>query len=143
MAPISQSPNVILTLILQNPNIILAPILQNPNIILTPILQNSNAILAPILQSPNFILTLILQNPNAILALILQSPKITLVKTITLCSKAQNYLLTKTDLHILKFLTHGKYKLLISQKYFFYKTYGNYAYSFHNQLTIEAHVYHP
>ena len=90
-------------------------ILQSPNIILTPILQNPNVILAPILQSPNAILAPILQSPNTILALILQNPNIILVKTITLCSKAQNYFLTK------KSLTHGKYKLLISQKYFFTK----------------------
>ena len=64
----------------------------------------------------------------------LKSPDITLAKTITLCSKAQNYFLAKTYLHILKSLTHGKYKLLISQKYFFYKIYRNYAYFFYNQL---------
>ena len=53
------------------------------------------------------------------MAHIYKSPNIILAKTITLCSKFQNYFLAKTYLHILKFLTHGKYKLLISQKYFF------------------------
>ena len=70
-----------------------------------------------------------------------KSSNIILAKTITLRSKAQNYFLAKTYLYILKSLAHGKYKLLISQKYFFYKTYGNYAYFFYNQL--KAHKYHP
>ena len=84
----------------------------------------------------------LIMKPNNTLAPIYKSPNIILAKTITLCSKAQNYFLAKTYLHILKSLTHGKYKLLISQKYFFYKIYGNCAYFFHNQLTIKAHVYH-
>ena len=36
--------------------------------------------------------------------------------------KAQNYSLAKTYFHILKPLTHGKYKLLIPQKYLFMGT---------------------
>ena len=56
--------------------------------------------------------------------------------------KTQNYFLAKTYFHILKSLTHGNYKLLISQKYFFYKIYGNYAHFFHNQLITKVHVYH-
>ena len=84
-----------------------------------------------------------LMKPNNTLAPIYKSPNIILAKTITLCSKAQNYFLAKTYLHILKSLIHGKYKLLISQKYFFYKIYENYAYFFHNQLTLKAYVYHP
>ena len=40
--------------------------------------------------------------------------------------KVQNYSLVKTYFHILKSLSHGKYKLLIPQNYFFYKIYGNY-----------------
>ena len=38
--------------------------------------------------------------------------------------KAQNYSLAKPYFHVLKSLTHGKYKLLIPQKYFFYKIYN-------------------
>ena len=53
--------------------------------------------------------------------------------------KAQNYSLAKTYFHMLKSLTHGKYKLLISQKYFFM---GTKLISFHNQPTTKAHVYH-
>ena len=137
--------------ILQNPNAILAPILQNPilfwhlvyktqmlfwNLFYKAqmlfwhlIFQSPNAILAPNFTNPNIILAPILQNSNAILA-----PSF---------AKAQNYFLAKTYFHILKSLTHLKYKLLISQKYLFYKIYGNYAYFFHNQLTIKTHVYHP
>ena len=41
-------------------------------------------------------------------------------------------------LTFIKSLTHGKYKLLISQKNIsFTKFYGNYVYYFHNQLTIK------
>ena len=54
--------------------------------------------------------------------------------------KAQNYSLAKTYFHILKPLTHGKYKLLIPQKYLFM---GTMLIFFHNQLTTKAHVYHP
>ena len=50
--------------------------------------------------------------------------------------KAQNYFLAK---YILKSLTHGKYKLLISQKYFFQQN----LWEIHNQLTTKAHVYYP
>ena len=95
-------------------------------------LQSPNAILAPISQSPILFWHLYLQSSNIILA-----------KTITLYSKAQNYFSAKIYLHILKPPIYGKYKLLISQKYFFYKIYGNYAYFFHNQLTTKAHVYYP
>ena len=95
-------------------------------------LQSPNALLAPISQSPILFWHLYLQSSNIILA-----------KTITLYSKAQNYFSAKIYLHILKPPIYGKYKLLISQKYFFYKIYGNYAYFFHNQLTTKAHVYYP
>ena len=44
----------------------------------------------------------------------------------------------KYYLTFVKSLTHGKYKLLISQKNItFTKFYGNYVYYFHNQVTIK------
>ena len=45
---------------------------------------------------------------------------------------------------MLKSLTHGKYKLLISQKkYFFHKILWEVCLFFHNQLITKAHEYHP
>ena len=90
---------------------------------------------------PKYYFWQLLMKPNNTLAPIYKSSNIILAKTITLCSKAQNYFLVKIYLHILKSLTHEK--LLISQKYLFFKIYGNYAYFFHNQLTTKPHVYHP
>ena len=84
----------------------------------------------------------LLIKPNNTLAPIYKSPNIILTKTITLCLKAQNYFLAKTYLHILKSLTYGKYKLFISQKYFFYKNLCELCLFFHNQLTTKAHEYH-
>ena len=63
--------------------------------------------------------------PKFILAIIYKSLKYYFGKNNYIMLKAQNYLLAK---YILKSLTHGKYKLLISQKYFFHKIYENYAY---------------
>ena len=63
--------------------------------------------------------------PKSILATIYRGPKYYFGKNNYIMLKAENYFLAK---YILKSLTHGKYKLLISQKYFFYKIYGNYAY---------------
>ena len=60
----------------------------------------------------------------------LQKPKYYFDKNNYIILEAQNYSLAKTYFHILKSLTHGKYKLLVPQKYFFYKIYGNYAYFF-------------
>ena len=92
---------------------------------------------------PKYYFWQLLIKPNNTLAPIYKSPNIILTKTITLCLKAQNYFLAKTYLHILKSLTYGKYKLFISQKYFFYKNLCELCLFFHNQLTTKAHVYHP
>ena len=150
---ILEIPNTILVLILQSPNIIFGTYFTKPNIILALILQSPNVILALILQSPNIIFGTyftkpkyyfwqLLMKPNNTLAPIYKSLNIILAKTITLCSKAQNYFLAKTYLHIWKSLTHGKYKLLISQKYSFTKFMGTMLIFFHNQLTTKAHEYH-
>ena len=140
--------------ILQSPNAILAPnftkpfwhlFLESPNIILT-ITYKAQYYLGTFLQrftKPKYYFWQLLIKPNNTLAPIYKSSNVILAKTITLCLKAQNYFLAKTYLHILKSLTHGKYKLLTSQKYFFCKIYGNYAYFFHNQLATKAHEYHP
>ena len=85
-----------------------------------------NTILAHIYKAQVLFWQLLIK-PNNTLAPIYKSPNIILAKTITLSSKAQNYFLAKTYLQILKSLTHGKYKLLIFRKYFFYKIYGNYS----------------
>ena len=105
-----------MTPILQNPNAILAPILQSP-VLFWQLRIKPNTTLAPILESPYVILGNYIK-PNNTLTPIYNSSNIILAKTITLCSKAQNYFLTKTYLHILMSLTHGKYTLLISQKIF-------------------------
>ena len=42
-----------------------------------------------------------------------------------------------------KSLTHGKYKLLISQKIFLSQNLWELCLFFHNQLTTKAHEYHP
>ena len=60
----------------------------------------------------------------------LQKPKYYFDKNNYIILEAQNYSLAKTYFHILKSLTHRKYKLPVPQKYFFYKIYGNYAYFF-------------
>ena len=69
---------------------------------------------------------------------ITQSPNATLTHIIK-CKYYFNTCFTYT-----KSLTHGKYKLLISQKkYFFHKILWEVCLFFHNQLTTKAHEYYP
>ena len=144
MAFILQSPNNIFGTYFTKPNIILALILQSPNVILALILQSPNVIFGTYFTKPKYYFWQLLMKPNNTLAPIYKSPNIILAKTITLCSKVQNYFLTKTYLHILMSLTHGKYTLLISQKIFLLQNLWElYLFFFHNQLTTKAHVFYP
>ena len=59
--------------------------------------------------------------------------------------KAQNYFLAKTYFHILKSLTHRKYKITHLSKILLLQNLWELClfFFFHNQPTTKGHVYHP
>ena len=101
--------------ILQSPNTNLAPILQSSNTNLT-LFYKTQILIWHLYYKAQILFWHYFTEPKFILAIIYKSPKYYFGKNNYIMLKAQNYLLAK---YILKSLTHGKYKLLISQKYFF------------------------
>ena len=144
--------------ILQSPNAILAPILQSP-ILFWQLFIKPKYYFGIYLTKPKYYFDTYFTKPNIILAIIHKAQILfwnlfykaqyyfgtyfTKSKYYYIMFKAQNYFLAKTYFHILKSLTHGKYKLLISQNISFTKFMGTMLIFSHNQLAAKAHVYHP
>ena len=103
----------------------MAPIYKSPNTILEPIYKKRKYYFGDFYKRPNTILS---KNQNYWANNYSTKAQISFGKNDYIMLKAQNYSLAKTYFYILRSLTHGKFKLLIFQNYFFYKIYGNYAY---------------